>query len=280
MSFVALESDVYKVDVEEIGDGQSSVQFKAIKNSEKERFNHIIKGQSPAGQVRSIVDRLFSLLGKNAFYPIDDNDVRAYLQRIVQAMNSAQRGDCLERDYAYIKVIKEKILSLSRDHAAKEFANWLTIQKVKLQPSFALRAAIAPSDNAPAFSKSLYVTEGGMNNLESSVIRRVAELNNILWWHRNLDRGKGFVINGFIHHYPDFIILTENKNIIIIETKGDDRDNSDSKDKLKLGTTWADRANQLSYQTGYTYHYMMAFESNPIEGALVVSDMLKLLCEL
>lgn len=280
ISFFALDSDVYKVDVEDIGDGQSSVQFKAVKKIEKERFNHIIKGQSPAGQVRSIVDRLFSLLGKNAFYPIDDHDVRAYLQRIVQAMDAAQRNDCLDRDFAYVKVIKEKILGLARDHAAKEFSNWLITQKVKVQPSFSLPATIAPSDNAPAISKSLYVTEGGINNLESLVIRGVAELENIFWWHRNLERGKGFVINGFINHYPDFIVLTENKNIVILETKGDDRDNSDSKDKLKLGTTWADKANQLSHQTGYIYHYMMVFESNPIEGALVVGDMLKLFSEL
>lgn len=280
VNFSALDSDVYKVDAENIGNGQSSVQFKAVKKAEKERFNHIIKGQSPAGQMRSMVDRLFILLGKKAFYPIDDNDVRSYLHRIVESMDSAQRSDCLEHDYAYVKVIREKILSLARNHAAKEFANWLTVQKLKVQPSFELPTTIAPSDNAPAISKSLYVTEGGMNNLESSVIRGVADLENIIWWHRNLDRGKGFVINGFINHYPDFIILTENKNIIVIETKGDDRDNSDSKGKLKLGTTWADRANQLSHETGYTYHYMMAFENNPIEGALVVSDMLKLLGEL
>lgn len=45
----------------------------------------------------------------------------------------------------------------------------------------------------------------------------------------------------------------------------------------KLGTTWADKANQLTHQTGLTYYYMMVFDSNPVEGALTVADMLKLL---
>lgn len=277
MNFAALAADVFTVDAQDTGDGQSAVQFKAVKQAEKERFNQVIKRQSPAGQVGSMVDRLFGLLGKNTFYPIDDRDIKAYLRRIVDAMDADQRADCLERDYAYVKVIKDKILALSGEHAAKEFADWLTIQKVKLQPSFALPDAIAPSDNAPAIDKSLYVTEAGMNGLEAAVIGGVAGLDNIVWWHRNLERGKGFAINGFIHHYPDFIVLTERKNVVVIETKGDDRDNSDSKGKLKLGTTWADKANQLTHQTGLTYYYMMVFDSNPIEGALTVADMLKLL---
>jgi len=105
----------------------------------------------------------------------------------------------------------------------------------------------------------------------------VAELENIVWWHRNLERGKGFVINGFLNHYPDFIILTKNKNIIIIETKGDDRDNSDSKDKLKLGKTWEAHANQISHETGYRYHYMMVFDNNPIDGAQTTGNVLSLI---
>lgn len=280
VNFTAIESDIYLVDAEEIGKGESAPAFKAVKKAEKERLNHIIKSQPPTGQVTSIVGRLFSLIGKNAFYPIEDNDVKYYLSRIVQAMNPDQRADCLERDYAYVKAIKEKVQSLANEFAAKEFTNWLTTQKVKLRPSFSLPQVIAPSENAPAISKSLYVTEGSVNTLEGKVIRGVAELENIVWWHRNLERGKGFVINGFLNHYPDFVVLTAKKNILVIETKGDDRDNSDSKDKLKLGKIWEGQANQIAHETGYRYHYMMVFESNPIDGAYVTGDVLKLIEDL
>jgi type III restriction enzyme len=280
LNFTAIDSDVYSVDAEDIGKGESSLAFKPVKKAEKEKLNHIIKNQSPSGQVVSIVERLFALVGKNTFYPIEDNDIKQYLARIVQVMSIEQRADCLERDYAYVKVIRDKIQGLTNDFAAKEFTTWLATQRIKLQPSFMLPPSIAPSDNAPAITKSLYVTEGSVNNLESKVIRGVAELDNVTWWHRNLERGKGFVINGFLNHYPDFIVLTANKTIVVIETKGDDRDNSDSKDTLKLGRTWADQANQLSHETGYRYHYMMVFESNPIEEALVVGNALKLIQEL
>src|SRR5574344_1896952 len=57
-------------------------------------------------------------------------------------------------------------------------------------------------------------------------------------------------INGFINHYPDFIIYTEQGNIILLETKGEQLSNDDSKDKLALGTKWADKA-------GDKFHYFM-----------------------
>ena len=275
VNFAAIEAEVYTVDAEEIGKGESAPAFKVMKKAEKEKFNHIIKSQPPAGQVTSIVGRLFSLIGKNTFYPIEDNDIKQYLTRIVQVMSMEQRADCLERDYAYMKAIKDKIQGLANEFAAKEFNNWLTTQKVKLQPSFQLPSSITPSENAPAISKSLYVTEGSVNTLESKVIRGVAELENVIWWHRNLERGKGFVINGFLNHYPDFIALTSYKNIVVIESKGDDRDNSDSKDKLKLGKIWESQANQIAHETGYRYHYMMVFDNNPIVGADRLADALK-----
>ena len=280
INFSAVESDVYKVDAEEIGNGESAPAFKAVKKAEKEKLNSIIKSQPTSGQITSIVGRLFSLIGKNTFYPIEDNDVKHYLKRIVEAMDADQRADCLERDYAYVKLIKEKIQRLANEYAAKEFSNWLTTQKIKLRPSFSLPATIAPSDNAPAISKSLYVTEGGVNNLEGKVIRGVADLENIVWWHRNLERGKGFVINGFLNHYPDFVVLTQSNNIIVVETKGDDRDNSDSKEKLKLGKIWEAQANQLSHETGYRYHYMMVFDTNRIDGAYATGEVLKLIEDL
>lgn len=273
INFTAIESDVYAVDAEDIGNGESALAFKAVKKEQKERFNSIIKSQPVSGQVTSIVGRLFGLLGKNSFYPIEDNDVKHYLKRIVEVMSAEQRADCLERDYAYVKLIKEKIQSLANEYAAKEFNNWLTTQKITLRPEFSFSPTITPSENAPAISKSLYVTEAGINGLESKVIRGVADLENVVWWHRNLERGKGFVINGFLNHYPDFVILTKNKNVIVLETKGDDRDNSDSKDKLKLGQIWQAQANQITHETGYRYHYMMAFDNNRIDGAHSVAEM-------
>ena len=280
ISFNDVDVEIYSVDARDIGGGDSNVDFSSIKKREKQKLNEIIRNQSDAGQIDSLVFRLFQLLGKNAFYPIDDNDIKAYLKRIVENMTSEQRTDCLEKDYAYIKKIKEKITSLANAYGSKIFAQWLTTQKIEIRPYFQLPQSVSPSDNAPAIEKSLYIKEGWINTLESKAIGLIAKAENITWWHRNLQRGVGFVINGFLNHYPDFIILTEKKNIIILETKGPDRDNNDSKDKLRLGKAWEGKANELAQNTGYRYHYMMVFETNQIEGALSLTETIETIKEL
>lgn len=78
----------------------------------------------------------------------------------------------------------------------------------------------------------------------------------------------GFRINGFFNHYPDFIVKTKAGKIIALETKGDDRDNSDSELKLKLSKLWEAKA-------GRDYRYMKLFDSNPVEGAERLTDALK-----
>lgn len=53
--------------------------------------------------------------------------------------------------------------------------------------------------------------------------------------------------------------------IIVLKTKGDDRDNSDSANKLKLGKQWESK-------TGGAFRYMMVFENNTIEGAETLAN--------
>ena len=278
--FDAVDSEIYQVDLSDIGNGESSVDFKALEKAQKQKLNSIIRNQSNEGQVTSVVGLLFDSLGKGTFYPIEDNDVKKYLARIVEAMSHEQRDDCLDKLPQYVKVIKEKIISLANEYAAIEFEKWLTIGKLRLQPYFNFLPSIAPSENAPAIAKSLYVREAKINGLEEKAIQAIANLENIVWWHRNLERGKGFEINGFINHYPDFVVLTAKKNVIIIETKGGDRDNSDSAAKLKLGKTWESQANMLSHETGLRYHYMMVFDNNPLSEAYNVAAAMDLIKQL
>lgn len=46
-----------------------------------------------------------------------------------------------------------------------------------------------------------------------------------------------FTVHG--KHYLDFIVKMKSGRIFLVESKGDDRDNSKSKTKLKMGKQWA-----------------------------------------
>jgi type III restriction enzyme len=100
-----------------------------------------------------------------------------------------------------------------------------------------------------------------MNTFEQDVIMNIASLDNILFWHRNLEKGKGFALNGFdSNHYPDFILYTKNGILILIETKGDYLDNDDSRAKNALGKKWAEKS-------GDNFKYFMVFQKKEVSGS-------------
>lgn len=75
-------------------------------------------------------------------------------------------------------------------------------------------------------------------------------------------------INGYINHYPDFIVQLDGGITVLLETKGDDRDNSDSRAKVELGRTWANKA-------GEQYRYFMVFNKQQMNGAVTVKELLQ-----
>lgn len=266
ISFEDVSTEIYRVDLEQLGDHNYAPKPFKIDAAARARFNEIILSGSRESQVRNVTARLTQLIGN--LYPITDPEVKKYVERIVETMSPEQIRDCLERDVAYVRKIKQKISSLSSAHAIKQFNDMLDVDKIVVQPRFGLPEIITPSANAPALPKSLYTTEASMGSFEGRIINDIANLENLQWWHRNLSKGKGFRINGFLNHYPDFILRTKSGKTIALETKGDDRDNTDSELKLKLGKLWESKA-------GSTFKYMMVFDNNPIEGAERLADALK-----
>ena len=271
ISFEDVETEVYRVDLEQLGDENYAPRAFKLAARERAKFTSYLLALPLDSQVMNMVSRLAELVGN--MYPITDPEVKEYIRRVVSSMNTEQLRDCIERDVAYVRKIKQKISTLANAHALKTFVDMLDVDRISIQPSFELPESITPTANASAVPKSLYTTEAAMGNFERRLINDVANLDSVQWWHRNLSRGKGFRINGFLNHYPDFIVKTKAGKIIALETKGDDRDNTDSELKLKLGKLWESKA-------GRDFRYMMVFENNPVNGAERLSDALKKISQL
>jgi type III restriction enzyme len=132
---------------------------------------------------------------------------------------------------------------------------------------------ITPVEIFSTLEKSLYESEAAVNSTERKIIEEIASLRNVRWWHRIAERKPySFSINGFITHYPDFFVMTEKNNLVVVEVKGDDRDNSDSERKLRLGRKWADKA-------GDRFKYYMVFDELrwSKEGAYTLSAFMDLM---
>lgn len=260
IDFDQISSDLYKVDIEQMSKDEYTPRFTKIEDLQlKDPMIDIILAKPKEGQVKDIAHQLIQMVGN--MYPISDYEIRLYIERILSSLNAEQLQDILLRKNSYALKIKSKIRDHADIFAESQFSDMVKIGKVTSKPTWQFPEQIVPGKLGGSISKSLYEREAEMNNFETTIITDIASLSNIAFWHRNLERGKGFSINGFkSNHYPDFIVVTEKKNIILLETKGDDRDNPDSASKRRLGNKWADLA-------GKNFYYFMVYDKISPDGA-------------
>ncbi len=273
IDFDQIESDLYKVDIEQIRNDEYAPRFTKIEDVQfRDPIIDYILARPRDKQVKDIAHQIVQVVGD--LYPISDQEIRVYVERIIGQLDTAQLQDILVRKWSYSDRIKAKIRLHADNHAEGRFNDLVTIGKINTEPSWVFPEMIVPGRLGASIGHSLYEREGEMNNFETSVITSIASLPNIAFWHRNLGRGKGFAINGFkSNHYPDFVVVSKSGKIIIVETKGDDRDNSDSAAKCRLGNKWAELA-------GKEFLYFMVFDKKAIEGAYNVEKAKELLRQL
>jgi type III restriction enzyme len=273
IDFDQISSDLYKVDIVQIKKDEYAPRFTKIEDMKvKDPIVDYILAKPKEGQIKDITHQLVQLVGD--MYPIPDQEIRAYIERILKQLNPEQLQDILVRKWTYSDKIKAKIRLHADTYAEGRFLDLIKIGKVTTIPTWSFPEMIVPGSLGSSIGNSLYEREGAMNNFETTVITDIASLPNIAFWHRNLGRGKGFSINGYkSNHYPDFIVVSKSGKIIIIETKGDDRDNSDSAAKCRLGNQWAELA-------GKEFSYFMVFDKKVIPDAFTVEKAKELIRQL
>lgn len=252
------------IDVAESGDAvrknnQSLTDF--IRNQYVDK-SALIKKEGISGQ----------LAGMIKLDEIPEPAIRSYVKRAIDRLDADQIENLIDNIYLTRDAIKEKIESLLKDHRRKMFGKWLTTGRIKLKGHYTFTDNVTFRDELVGIDKGLYAAEENINGFEYDAIAAIAEHPNVLFWHRNRDR-KEFVINGFINHYPDFIVRMKSGKTLLIETKGDYLANAESVDKIRLGKDWVALA-------GDKYRYFMVFESKELEGAITLKTLLQYFDEL
>ena len=259
ISFELATGEMYRVDLQEQGDAVP--KYKRASKEESEYLRDYLAQLPPEAKIKSCTDMICGQINKNNRYAT--SDINAYVHRIVENMTEDELASMETAIPIYAKKIQKKIDVLEDAYREQQFYRWLDSGKVVCREHYEFPPVITPADITESIPYSLYEAEkNDMNTFELRVLDYVVGLQNIQWWHRIIDR-KGFRINGFINHYPDFVVRTKSGKIVMIETKGDDRDNSDSKTKLKLGRSW-------QAQSGSNYRYFMVFDHKELEGAYTV----------
>ena len=200
-------------------------------------------------------------------------DIKKYVDRVIANLDADEISSLVDNLYMTCDIIQEKIEGLLKDYQKQVFQQWLNTGRIQLDGHYTFLEVIAMTkEELVGIDKGLYVAEETVNDFEYDVISAIADNPNVLFWHRNREK-KDFCINGFINHYPDFIVRMKSGKTILVETKGNHLVNDDSKNKIWLGNKWADLA-------GNNYRYFMVFQTKEVEGAITVKQLLQYLNEL
>lgn len=260
IDFNRISSDLYKIDLEEAKKNDYRPSFTKIEdNLVKDSIAEYILAKPKENQIIDITHQIMQIIGN--LYPIPDEEIKIYIGRILNSLNKEQLRDILLRKLSYTDKIKTKIRQLADAYAEGRFMDLIKSKRISTKENWNLKKEIVPGNTGSSIGNSLYEKEGSMNNFEERVAMELGTSANIEFWHRNLERGKGFYINGFkANHYPDFIIQTKSGKTILIETKGDHLDNADSAAKCRLGNEW-------EKQAGKDFAYFMIFDKKEVTGA-------------
>ncbi|HRE67379.1 MAG TPA: DEAD/DEAH box helicase family protein [Cyclobacteriaceae bacterium] len=262
--FDNISSELYKVDLDETKKEHTPTFVKLDGQVKDSIMAYMLDPSRKESRVKNFTKRIMDIIGN--MYPIPDKEIEKYINRILDDFKDEQFNDFANNEYTYTDKIKQKIRDLSEAFAEKKFKDFLDTDKVFIKPVFTLPNSISPGDTAKDITKSLYEKEGKMNDFEARVINEIANMQNISFWTRNIER-KGFRINGFVNHYPDFIIQTKSGKTVLLETKGD---HLDAEQKIRLGNLWASKA-------GNNYRYFMVYDRRTVDGAYKLEDFLNII---
>ena len=259
-----------KIDLSESGD--VTPKCKSLSKADLNFLTAQLAGKSDAERLKHLMDMAATQIDLRTDF-CDKAEIADYVRRVAAQLPPAIQDQLsVELLPSFVQCVRDKIDALAREHKRSAFRDRMNANTILCEPCYSLAPAIQPPNAITYIEKSLYTGEyDDMNGDELKVVQEIAAKDNVRWWHRIKDR-KGFCINGFINHYPDFMVMTDKGNLVMVEVKGPHLDGSDSQAKAELGRIWADNA-------GLKYKYFMVFlkDGDAVQDALKIDAFLNTL---
>ena len=264
ITFAAAETSMYKVDVDEKTD-EHAPRYEKVRGA---TYNYILDYIRQAEDFESKLRRCSNVVAETMgkMIPLTQKDIQGYVARIFESFTEEQLEDFMRHLQEYTETIKKRILLLEDEHKEKEFRRLLDTDQIIIKQVYSIPNKITLKSPSQGITKMLHTKEESVNGFEAEVINDVANLDSVEWWTRNVEM-RGFYINGFINHYPDFIIKTKKGKIVLLETKGD---HLEAEKKIRLGNLWANKA-------GNDYRYCLVYKDRKVDGAYTKSEFIEMM---
>ena len=244
------------------------------------RLDFFVEFEGISKPDRSLHDQCVDLISrrldtqKNHNRCLDSEEIREYVDKILKQCDSDTLMMISKNISSAAGVIQKKIDSQLEEFRKKTFMKLVqnsnrivcgTERGYRFPDSFETFTR-----DTTIYDKSLYTIEDGVSGWEARLRQVLMECDSVVWWHRiNHNRKEQeFYLNGYINHYPDFIVRLKNGAIVLIEGKGPQLDGKDSENKLELGRIW-------SMMAGRQFSYLMVFPDSDVrlENAVYLSEL-------
>lgn len=236
------QTGVTSIDLKDSGDGQFTPKRTSVNkttlNSLRQTFASYTPEQKKNQLSKAIADKL-------KYNCIKYNHLIDYINRALGRCESEQMNDVFEAQAKTALTFKKKIDDLLEMYRWKQMKNKLQSREISMNCYWSFPERIYVASAWDSIENSLYVAEEHASPFEEQIMSLIVEQGNVLFWHRNKQNTKHtFTINGFKNHQPDFIVVLDTYDVLLIETKGEHLLNEDSKRKMELGRLWEEYANQ------------------------------------
>lgn len=222
-----------------------------------------------ASKVKHLSDKIAQSLER--LDNIDQGQIVRYVYAVLEEKGNEELTTLAQNYLDTVEAFENKIKTLALAYRKEKFRDLIDTGEIRLKEAWSMPEKLTLTSKCPQLAKMLYTEEDYLNSFEYNVIKKIASLPNVRYWHKNLNRRPGFCLNGFINHYPDFIVKLESGKTLLIETKGDQLANPESAAKVKLGEYW-----EHLDKTGM-YKYFMTFQNQGVEGSLAVGKLVELI---
>lgn len=272
ISFEPAPVQMVQFDVKRSDKGRARVYD--LDSEEREIILKHIQSLSPDRQKDLCRDDIYRMLNKNDQYGA--TDLKRYIGQVLDHLDESRINWLNAHKPEAIEIFSAKIEELMTAHQREIFFKKLASEQIYCAPSYSLPKWFPLDGSTDLHGGSLYEREHAkMTDIEAELVMKLSGMKSIRWWHKIVGRRKGeFFINGFINHYPDFMVRTERGNIVMIETKGAHLANAiKTINKIDLGEAWEKCA-------GKGYRYFMVFKDdaeNIPKGSYRMSEFLEVL---
>ncbi|MBR3410581.1 MAG: DEAD/DEAH box helicase family protein [Candidatus Methanomethylophilaceae archaeon] len=276
ISFNTVGTEIGYIDVDR--DREDILNFRPMERRDRELFNRTFRS------VTDIDDPAVSEFVRQVVRQINDDAVSdKQLARFVEDAISIKDLDTINYLRKNIgstaKQIQNAVRGFKEQHRRKAFYDLKNLGKINCgiddEPFIFKRSFDTCRADMP-FANSLYTYEERVDGFEADVRTAIAGSANVRWWHRIRPNDPDeFHLNGFLNHYPDFVLMTKTGRLVFIESKGQHLDGDDSGRKSDMGEIWDNL-------TGPDFRYFMVFKSKDsrVEKSISLPELTDILEQL